>query len=105
MDNIADLLGLRMCGVNIEEVSKSSIKSAVFRDFCPDIKTTLIYYKKELLNTSMLAVIKLILYLVYIGLLEKPGKIESVRLSRFLIEVFEYDMNPFVDETSLFLHT
>lgn len=105
MDNIANLLGLKMCGMNMEEVSKNSIKLAVFKDFCPDIKTMLIYYKIELLNASMLAVIKLILYLIYIELLEKPGRIESVQLSRFLIEVFEYDMSPFVDETSLFLYT
>ena len=101
--NIADLLDLRMCGMHMEEASKNLTVAATFKDFCPNIKDMLIYYRDELASASMLSVIRLIIYLISLGLLDKPGKMECVQLSRFLIDMFEPYADPFVDDCSLFL--
>ena len=104
-DNIADLLDLKMCGVGMEEVANDLARSLTFKNFCPNIKNMLVYYRDELASASMISVMKLIIYLISIELLNKPGKMECVRLSRFLIDMFEPTTDPFVDEYSLFLVT
>ena len=104
MENaIADLLELEMCGMSMKNVSEDAIRASTFKNFCPSIKNMLIYYRDELASASMLSIIRLIIYLISLGLLDKPGKMECVQLSRFLIDMFEPTADPFVDDCSLFL--